>query len=188
MVGAAAGRETTMSHIFLSYSRSDGGYVDKLSVAIESVGVRVWVDRRGLRGGDQWREEIVRAIKTADLFMLVLSPNSARSDNVRKELDIAEGAKRPILPVAIAPTKIPSAMEYQLVGIQIVELWRDSRRAGEWLLKAMSAYKLPGLQTGRTPNLPERTAPDAGSGVNLADFGGGDLIDKLKIGKLFGQK
>ena len=176
-----------MPQVFLSYSRSDGAYVDQLAAYLRSGGVRIWVDRQGIGGGEQWRHQIVEAIRSAQLLVLVLSPNSARSDNVRKELDLAEASKIPILPIAIAPTEIPSGMQYQLAGVQLLELWRDPERGAEKVLKSvLRITKSDNAQLPRPPRA-QPPAPLRATPVNLADLGGANLIDRLgeTLGNLF---
>jgi hypothetical protein len=175
-----------MSHIFLSYSRRDGAHVDAFAAQLERSGYRTWVDRRGIAGGEQWRREIVEAVRTASLFLLFLSPNSARSDNVRKELDLAEQARVRVLPVAIAPVDIPDAMKYQLAGVQIIEMWRDQPRGGELLLAALQRQ---GLQRGeRVDRSAPVPTPRRDPGVDLSDLGGAKMLDALGLGRLFGRK
>lgn len=110
-----------MGIIFLSYSNRDLKFIAKLTKSIEVAGFEVWIDREGIRGGDQWRSSIVKAIERADAFLIVLSSNSVISKNVRKELDLAESAKTRILPIEIGPVAIPPEMKYQLVGLQRID-------------------------------------------------------------------
>ena len=65
--------------IFLSYSRGDAQQADDWVANLEQHGYRVWVDRVGIRGGQQWMATIVRAIEEAQAVILLLSPNSAQS-------------------------------------------------------------------------------------------------------------
>ena len=175
-----------MAHIFLSYSRRDGHYVDGLAAAIEQCGIRTWVDRRGIGGGEQWRSEIVAAIGRANALVLFLSPNSARSDNVRKELDLADGAGVRILPICIAPTEIPSAWQYQLAGMQFVEVWRDPDRAVELIVKSLDRH---GIKRSGAANSKPQTSPAApGTDLNLAELGGARIFDNFKLGRWFGRK
>ncbi|MBI3741851.1 MAG: SUMF1/EgtB/PvdO family nonheme iron enzyme, partial [Chloroflexi bacterium] len=58
------------------------------------------------------------AIETCKVFLVVLSPSSTVSDNVIKELSIAESSRKKILPVLFQPVDIPRAMTYQLAGLQ----------------------------------------------------------------------
>lgn len=70
--------------------------------------------------------QIVKAIDTADSFVLKLSPTAAESVNVRKELNLAEDSPDPfVLPVLLAEVKIPAEMRYQLAGTQWIEYYLD---------------------------------------------------------------
>lgn len=111
-----------MAHVFISYSREDIHAVDRLVGELGAAGVETWVDREGIQVGEKWRRRIVDAIEGADAVLAVLSPDFVTSDNVRKELDIAEEIKKPILPVVIRSTAIPKDMLYQLVGLQQIDL------------------------------------------------------------------
>ena len=110
-------------YAFISYSRTDSQTIDTLIKRLNKAGYRVWVDRVGITGGEHWRQEIVDAIKNCTVFILALSSNSIRSDNVRKELDLADSAKRPIVPIELQQvTDLPAKFQYQLAGIQRINL------------------------------------------------------------------
>ncbi|UCG25264.1 MAG: TIR domain-containing protein [Chloroflexota bacterium] len=112
-----------MGHIFFSYSRADQRTVDELIRQIEAYGYDVWIDRESIIGGDPWKAKIVEAVEAADVFLLALSRNSVLSDNVRTEVDLAQGAKTPILPVILEPhVDIPRNLKYQLAGIHRVDI------------------------------------------------------------------
>jgi hypothetical protein len=118
-----------MGQIFISYSRRDADVVENIVSELEAAGIDVWLDREDITPGKQWRRQIVEAIDTADAFVLNLSPNSAASDNVLKELNLAEEALDPfILPVMLSEMKIPDQMRYQLAGTQFVSYYLDSKR------------------------------------------------------------
>jgi TIR domain len=177
-----------MSHLFLSYSRRDAGYVDRLTADLHAAGYDTWVDRQGIAGGEQWRREIVNAIQSASLFVLFLSPNSARSDNVRKEIDLAEAARVKLLPVAIAPADIPPALQYQLAGVQIVEVWRDHDRASDAILAALRNQGVPRIDSGTAQRRRPEAKPQSHDGINLADLGGSRFIDMLDVRRFFSRK
>jgi hypothetical protein len=111
-----------MSQIFVSYSRRDLEIVDCIVEKIESAGMSVWIDREDIKAGKTWRVQIVEAIATCDAFVLMLSPNSAASDNVRKEIDLAQDSGRAVFIMRLEPVKLPAEMLYQLVGLQHIEL------------------------------------------------------------------
>ena len=111
-----------MSHIFISYSRADSVAVDRLAARLLAAGFESWLDREAIRGGQQWRQQIVKAINSCEVFLLALSPPAVASVNVRKELDIADSKHKFILPVVLQTMTIPEEMEYQLSGVQLVDL------------------------------------------------------------------
>ena len=76
--------------VFLSYTRADMPAVENLKKAIESIGnVTCWYDKREIEPGDNWREKIVVNIRTADIFMPLISTNSLEHEDgyVQKEWD-----------------------------------------------------------------------------------------------------
>jgi hypothetical protein len=88
-----------MGKIFISYSRKDKGFVDGLVQDLGENGFEVWIDREDIVGGERWRAQIVEAIRSCDAFLIILSPQSVASDNIAKELALAEKNKRRIIPV-----------------------------------------------------------------------------------------
>ncbi len=131
-----------MGQVFISYSRRDADVVENIVSELEAAGIEVWLDREDIKPGKQWRKQIVEAIDTADAFVLNLSPNSAASDNVLKELNLAEEALDPfILPVMLSDMKIPNEMRYQLAGTQFVSYFLDSKRGVRDLIAEIKKRK-----------------------------------------------
>jgi hypothetical protein len=110
-----------MAHLFISYSRRDSEFVDRLIAALERYGFQTWEDVKALAGGDIWKAAISKAVRECDAFLVILSPQSASSENVSKELAIATKHARRILPVMYQGCKIPDKMEYDLAELQ----WAD---------------------------------------------------------------
>ncbi len=111
-----------MGHIFVSYSRRDQEIVERFVGMMESAGMSVWIDRQKIKPGKLWRTQIVQAIDTCDGFVLLLSTNSATSDNVRRELDLAHDSGRSIFVMMLEPVKLPAEIRYQLIGLQHINL------------------------------------------------------------------
>jgi hypothetical protein len=95
-------RSIIMSHVFISYSRKDSETVDRIVQRLEAENFTVWIDQEEIHGGDLWREAIVEAVDHAYAFVLKLSPSSVALDNVRKEVDLADGAGKALLPLYFA--------------------------------------------------------------------------------------
>ena len=106
-----------MSQIFISYSRKDSEFIDQLIDQLEARGADVWIDRGDILAGEAWRRSIVEAIIDCQVFVIALSPNSVGSENVTKELTLAEQHKKRILPLVVKDVQIPPALDYQLAGL-----------------------------------------------------------------------
>jgi hypothetical protein len=164
--------------IFLSYSRGDAQHADEWVGNLERFGYRVWIDRAGIRGGQQWNETIVRSIKEAQALVLLLSPNAARSDNVRREIDLAVEARKRIIPIELQVTTIPENLQYQLAGVQLLQIWRNPRGG---LPLVLAALKQAGVERGAA-RVVEATPGERGSGeanIDLADLGNLGFLSKI---------
>ncbi len=88
------------AHVFISYSRSDGAFVTRLTTDLQEAGIQVWIDQQGLKPGTRnWEDALRQAISTSKAVLLIASPASRRSNYVQDELAIAEMYGRRIYPV-----------------------------------------------------------------------------------------
>jgi hypothetical protein len=99
-----------MTKIFISYSRKDIGFARKLAGDLEKAGYDVWWDLTDLRGGDDWLRVIPSAIESSEFFIVVLSPNSAMSDWVKKEYTQALSSSKKIIPLMLTRSSVPFAL------------------------------------------------------------------------------
>ncbi|SRR5712691_8826601 len=81
---------TPTPRIFISHSSKDHPFclqlVDDLQRVLGDESA-VWYDARGgLHGGDSWWRKIVQELKTRNVFLVVLSPDSMTSDCVRNTI------------------------------------------------------------------------------------------------------
>ena len=88
--------------IFVSYSRKDADLPEFQLLLSDLTLMRrqVWLDER-LTGGQTWWDEILKQIQDCDLFLVVLSKKSLKSEACRRELAYAVSLQRPILPVRL---------------------------------------------------------------------------------------
>ena len=97
-----------MKRIFVSYARRDSNRVYPIADILDSAKFDVWIDKNNIPVGEQWPEQIVHGIKSADSYLIFISPNSVNSMSVIQELTIAyeEKDKRglQIIPILLTPT------------------------------------------------------------------------------------
>lgn len=85
--------------VFISYSRKDKAFVQKLNSALDTVGVQTWVDWEGIELASDWMETITHAIQGNDAFLFVISPDSLKSKVCTDELDLAIKLNKKLIPI-----------------------------------------------------------------------------------------
>jgi formylglycine-generating enzyme required for sulfatase activity len=88
-----------MPQIFISYSRKDLTFVERLAADLKSAGCDVWYDVSDLIGGSRWFSEIEMQITNRPYMIVVLSPDSIKSQNVEDEVVLAKQLRKTIIPL-----------------------------------------------------------------------------------------
>ena len=72
--------------VFLSHSTGDRRLATRLARALRRRGIQVWYSRSHLKAGQQWHDEIGRALARCRWFLVLLSPSAVRSKWVKHEV------------------------------------------------------------------------------------------------------
>jgi hypothetical protein len=94
--------------VFVSYAGPDRDFALALREQLSNKGHYVWVDDRTVLPGDNWPLEIGRALQNCDSMVVLLSPNSGKSEIQRHEINFALSSGRysgRVIPVFIGPAK-----------------------------------------------------------------------------------
>src|SRR5258705_3568185 len=87
----------TPEFVFVSYSRADLEFVERLIADLHAHGLSIWIDKEGLRiGTPDWEQALRDAIRASQAVLLVASRNSRQSRYVKDELSIAEMYQLPV--------------------------------------------------------------------------------------------
>ena len=111
--------------IFISYSRKDSYRVMPIVKELREAGYSVWLDDTNIESAALWAEQIVEGLKNCKLLMLMASEDSLASANVLKEVMLASELEKILLPVYLEECKLPSKFQYQLAGIQHIDLFSE---------------------------------------------------------------
>ena len=96
--------------LFISYAHVDRYRVNELVEILRDASYEPWFDHRLLPGQD-WKAELLRAVKMCDAFLYALSPESVESEWCQWEFSQAVEMGKPIIPVLLqARTKLPDAI------------------------------------------------------------------------------
>jgi WD40 repeat protein len=88
-----------VADVFISYSRRDKQFVERLNRGLEARGKDAWVDVDDIPASAQWLREIQEGIDASDAFLVVLSPDSLGSGECAREVEHALDRRKRILPV-----------------------------------------------------------------------------------------
>lgn len=115
--------------IFISYSRADSEFVDLLQRLLVSKGYSTWIDRRNIGAGSRWDQAIEQAIQAQSHLIVVLTPESAASENVADEWSYAIEEGKTIIPIFYRACSVPMRLR-RLQGIDFEkQVFADAFRA-----------------------------------------------------------
>jgi hypothetical protein len=104
------------ARVFLSYSSQDQAQADAVCKALEGAGISCWIAHRDLAAGSQWGGGIVRAIDDCDAVVVVFSANANNSPQVAREMELAVGKRKPLVPIRIRD-ELPTADMPSFLGV-----------------------------------------------------------------------
>jgi hypothetical protein len=139
--------------VFVSYAHKDTARVKPIVDELVQLGFNVWFDSKNLQGGELWASEIARAIRECDIFLLVISRASMKSDEIRREVDLAYANQRKLVLLRLDSAAISPQIAYQVSGIQWIDV-----KGSDWmsrLLVALGNHAAPASQ----PTLPDEEPP-----------------------------
>lgn len=141
--------------VFVSYSRRDSGFVSRLVDFLRESGHEAWLDASDIRGSQEWRQSVVEAIRSADVFVLVISPRSMASADVQREVTVAAEVERRIVPVMLERAELTGGIQYELAGVQSISFVDKSfHDAAVRLLEAMEPTRASATpRESSTPSL-----------------------------------
>ncbi len=131
-------------YVFVSYASVDRDRVLPIIDRLEAVGVKTWIDRDGIHGGANYALEIAEAIEHASAMLIMCSPASLASRNVKQEIALGWRFDRPYLPLLLEMVEIPKDVAYWLEASQWIEVLDHSTET--WLANVADALKRHGFE------------------------------------------
>jgi hypothetical protein len=107
--------------VFFCYAREDQEFTLKLARNLKDRGANIWIDQWNIEPGADWDREIDKAIDDCGKLLIILSPNSTESMEVRAELRTALDGNKEIVPVLYKECRIPR----QLRVLQSIDFTRS---------------------------------------------------------------
>jgi formylglycine-generating enzyme required for sulfatase activity len=103
----------TKTRVFISYSRKDMAFADKLEAALTARGFEVLIDREEIYAFEDWWTRIEALIGGADTVVFVISPEAVKSDVAVKEVAYAASLNKRFAPIVcrrVENSAVPEAL------------------------------------------------------------------------------
>ncbi len=131
--------------IFLSHSSKDRKFATELAGALRHHGISVWYSQTHIKGAQQWHDEIGKALRRCNWFVVILSPSAVKSIWVKNELLFALNQHRyrnRIAPVLYKNCKYEN-LSWTLSNFQIVDFRTSQENGYRDLLRVWGIVKSP---------------------------------------------
>ncbi len=93
--------ENTYPSCFISYCWAQKDKAKSIRRALESEGIKCWMDENQMEGGDMLFEEIDDGISASEVVVSCLSPEYSKSVNCNREFLLASDRKKATIPVIL---------------------------------------------------------------------------------------
>ena len=120
------------SDAFLSYSREDSEFAQRLVKDLKAFGASLWLDL-DIIPAHRWDDAIEKAIHNCSRMLVVLSPAAVASPNVMNEVGWALDKKKTVIPVLHRECEIP----FLLHNVHRVDFRGDYKTAVRRLLQTL---------------------------------------------------
>lgn len=127
------------ANVFVSYSRKDASFVDRLEAALKARGFASKIDRSDIYAFEDWWRRIETLILKADTIVFVISPEAVSSNICRKEVAFAAELGKRFAPI-VCRTVDTSAIPVELARLNFIFFNTDANfdESADKLAEALS--------------------------------------------------
>ena len=138
--------------VFVSHSSQDKASARDIARYLGHRGWTVWIDEAGIAGGKEWHGELIRALESTWVVLIVISIHSMRSRWVIREVQAADRLGLRVVPVVVDDAPYPDELRMILSGVQQVDLTErsDADRRNQQLHRLDEAL-IHAARAGRRP-------------------------------------
>ncbi|MGQ8366027.1 toll/interleukin-1 receptor domain-containing protein [Glaciecola sp. 1036] len=112
---------------FISHASEDSERALEIVASLEQQGLKCWIDKRDIRAGKKYAEEIVRGVRQSRCVVVVISRHSNASDNVAAEAEEARKSGKPIFPVRVEDVQPSEKLTFYVSINQWLDLWNADK-------------------------------------------------------------
>ena len=126
--------------VFISYSSKEYDKANALKQVLEANEISCWMAPKSIPSGSDYSREIPKAIKSCEIFLLVLSEASQVSRWVPKELDNAINEGKIIIPFHTDESNLTDAFNFMLSNVQRIEAFNRLSDAYKQLIDQIKSF------------------------------------------------
>ena len=130
-------------YVFVSYAHRDKSRVYPEIRRFNDAGFHVWYDE-GITPGSTWTEELAKAIRECAVFVVMMTPAAAASENVQREIYFAVNKRRPFLAIHLEETELDDGLMLQIGMNQAILKYKMTE--DEYAYKYYNAFTNFGLR------------------------------------------
>jgi hypothetical protein len=108
--------------VYVSYAPQDAAVADAVVEKLGRHGIKCWIAPPNEMAVSRYADEIIEAINSAKVIVLVLSENSVGCAHVGREIERAASKQRRIIVLRTAATALPRSFEYFLSESQWIDV------------------------------------------------------------------
>lgn len=105
--------------VFISHSSLDAWIAKVMAEKIEALGAKCWLDEKDLAGGDIIAENIIRGIDACHEAIVLISPNSVKSQWVPFEIGGVRAQHKRVTPILNNVKPLQMAPMHDIRGIDL---------------------------------------------------------------------
>ena len=130
-------------YIFVSYAHKNAEAVFAEINRWNKQGYNIWYDE-GIAPGNEWEEEIAKALENCRLFVVFITPDSIESKNCRDELYYALDSGLPIIAIHLTQTNLKGGLKLRMSSIQAILKYNLNEE--EYIYKYVTAFNEYGFR------------------------------------------
>jgi TIR domain len=141
--------EAISKTLFISHATNNRDRVEREIIGpLQASGMVTWYGPESIQGSEKWERKILEGIKKCDLFVLVMTKDSAKSEYVRDEIDLALrflGDHR-IIPLLLEDCD-SADFHIRLNRIQYIDYRSRTKQSHEQLMSVILKNEFPSKPT-----------------------------------------
>ena len=138
--------------VFVSYKSEEYEIARRIRELLEQHNYPCWMAPESIPAGSNYMLEIPKAIRKCDLFILIISEASQKSQWVQKEIDRAVKFDKYILPFQVDNSELSDAIDFVVSNNQRIQAYQNFEPACQELLRAVK-QRHPAVKESAVPTI-----------------------------------